>query len=61
MTRTCSISQTGSINVNVFGGGHTCPHCGQKQFQETSHTLAFGWHAPGLKIGCGNEKRILHS
>jgi len=28
----------------------TYSHRGQKQFQETSHALAFGWHTPGLKV-----------
>jgi len=28
----------------------TYSHRGQKQFQETSRTPAFGWHVPGLKI-----------
>jgi len=23
---------------------------GKKQFHETSHVLAFGWHTPGLKM-----------
>jgi len=47
--------------INSLGGGHTHTHThthmhdvyshhGQKQFQETSCALAFGWHTPVLKI-----------
>jgi len=52
--------------INSLGGGHTHTHThrhththtrtqtyshrGQKQFQETSRVLAFGWCVPGLKI-----------
>jgi len=41
------------LAINSLGGGdthtHAYRHRGQKQFQETSHALAFGQHAPGLK------------
>jgi len=34
------------------GRTHTHPYSyrGQKQFQETSHAPAKGWHVPGLKM-----------
>ena len=34
--------------MNALGGGHTHSHRRQKQFQETSHMPAKGWHVPGL-------------
>jgi len=45
--------------MNAYGGQththkhthiHTYSHSGQKQFQNTSYVLAFGWRVPGLKI-----------
>jgi len=47
-----------SLVINSFRGRdihtHTCTHAyrhhGQKQFQETSRTPAFGWRTPGLII-----------
>jgi len=41
-----------SLVINSLGvDTHTYAysHHGQKQFQKTSHTLAFGRHVPGLK------------
>jgi len=34
-------------------------HRRQKQFQKTSHALAFGWHAPGLKTMAFSPKNNL--
>jgi len=59
--KTCLTNHKGSIShpitplvINSFGGRHTnthtYSHCGQKQFQETRHVPAKGWHASGLKI-----------
>jgi len=62
--KTCLTNHKGSVSdyikpvvINSFRGGNTNTHTntrayshhGQKQFQETSHALAKGWHAPGLK------------
>ena len=58
--KTCLTNHKGSIShhimplvINNLGGRHTHTHAyrhrGQKQFQEISHALAFGWRAPGLK------------
>ena len=51
-SRICFIGYSGFISLERFlidGGGHTHMHTyrppGQKQFQETSCVLAFGWHA----------------
>jgi len=38
--------------INILGGGlthmHAYKHCGQKQFQDTRHTLTEGGRMPGL-------------
>jgi len=53
MFRNCLTAHIGSINVNVFGGRYkdrqtdTHTYYTQKQFQETSHTLANDWHVFG--------------
>jgi len=60
MPTTCLTNHKSSIShhitplvIHSLGGKHThthaYSHCGQKQFQETSHVLAFGWLTPGLK------------